>query len=267
MPEGDTLHRAAAGLRRVLVGREVRRFETPVPRVARASRGLEGSRIESVEARGKHLLVRFGDGRTPRTHLRMTGSWHLYRPGERWKKPARRAWVVIETPDAVAVCFSAPEVEMLTGGAARRGGAAARVGPDLLAPHLDLDAVVARWRTRPELPIGVAVMRQRLAAGIGNVYKSEVLFLCRVDPFARVGDLPAERLRAVAGVARRELGRNLGPGPRRTRHALDGGRYWVYGRSGRACRRCGETVRMRRQGQDARSTYFCPRCQGSSTGF
>jgi endonuclease-8 len=260
VPEGDTLRRTAAGLRPWLVGHTVRRFWTPVVAAARDGRGLEGQTVRSIEAVGKHLLIRFSGGRALRTHLRMAGSWHLYRPGERWRKPRRRARAVLETDDAVAVCFDAPEVEILTGGAAERGGRAAHLGPDLLDPSVDLDEVAERWRHRPHLPVGVALLRQSLAAGIGNVYKSEVLFLCGVDPFVRVGTLDVSTLRELAVVARREMRRNLVGGPRRTRRG-PGSRLWVYGRSGRPCLRCGTPVRMRRQGEDGRSTYFCPSCQ------
>lgn len=260
MPEGDTLHRIAAGLRPWLTGREVRAFSTSVSGAAARARDLEGETIDAVEALGKHLLVRFSDGRTLRTHLGMPGSWHLYRPGEAWQKPRHRARVVIETDEAVAVCFDAPEVEILTGGAAELGGRAAKLGPDLVAPDVDLEEVVARWRSRPELPVGVTLLRQRLAAGIGNVYKSEVLFLCGVDPFTRIGRLPADVLLELATVAHREMRRNLASGPRRTR-AGPGSPVWVYGRSGRPCFRCRTPVEMRRQGEEGRSTYYCPRCQ------
>jgi endonuclease-8 len=263
VPEGDTLHRAAAGLRPALVGNPVTGFDSPSPAVAAAASDLVGRRITGVDAHGKHLLIRFEGDLALRTHLRMTGSWHLYRPGEAWTKPRRRASVTIETERAVAVCFNAPEVEILRGAAAAGGGGlAGRVGLDLLTTGAEPDQVLARWRSRPELPIGVAVMRQYLAAGIGNVYKSEVLFLCRVDPFACVRDLPDEALREVAATAQREMRQNLRGGPRTIRRSLGGGRYWVYGRSGKRCYECGARVGMRRQGDDGRSTYFCPDCQG-----
>lgn len=261
MPEGDTLHRTAAGLRRVLVGQSVTRFESRVPGVESAGEGVGGERITEIVARGKHLLISFEGGRVLRTHLRMTGSWHLYHPGERWKKPERRARVVVGTARAVAVCFSAPEVELLSGAAAERGGPTVDLGPDLLDGSAELAEIVRAWRSRPELPIGVAVMRQHLAAGIGNVYKSEVLFLCRVDPFTLVGELGESTLREIAETARREMRRKLNPGPRTTRRAAGGGRLWVYGRAGRPCYDCGTPIRVRRQGTDGRTTYYCPTCQ------
>jgi endonuclease-8 len=260
VPEGDTIFRAATTMRRALAGRTLIRVGGSVDSVAAAQPTLEGRRIDDVTAAGKHLLVRFDDGRTLRTHMRMIGSWHLYRPGEPWQKPERGARVVLETPERVAVCFHAPEVELLAAGAVARS-AVGGLGPDLIAEDTDPADVAARWRARPELPIGVAVMRQRLAAGIGNVYKSEALFLCGVDPFRRVRDLPDAALLEVARTARRLMLANLdNPGPRATRRGAPG-RLWVYGRSGRRCYRCATTICMRRQGPDGRSTYYCERCQ------
>ena len=261
MPEGDTIFRAAATMRKALAGRTVTGVGGSVRDVAEAEPSLEGLRVRDVRAAGKHLLVRFDDGRTLRTHMRMTGSWHLYRPGERWQKPASGARVVIETAERVAVCFHAPEVELLAEGAEARS-AVGRLGPDLLAPDADPREIASRWRGRPELPVGVAVMRQALAAGIGNVYKSETLFLCGVDPFRRAGDLTDETLLEIARTARRLMLDNLrGRAPRTTRHAPGRGRLWVYGRGGKPCYRCGTPIRMRRQGEDGRSTYFCASCQ------
>lgn len=261
MPEGDTIFRAAATMRKALAGRTLTGVGGSVRELAAAAPPLAGLRIEDVRAAGKHLLVRFDDGRTLRTHMRMTGSWHLYRPGERWQKPERGARVVLETAERVAVCFHAPEVELLAPGGESRS-AVGRLGPDLLAPGTSPEDVARRWRSGPDAPIGVAVMRQNLAAGIGNVYKSETLFLCGVDPFRRVAELSDAALVEVAHTARRLMLRNLGgSGPRTTRPAGGRGRLWVYGRSGEPCHRCGTTIRMRRQGEDGRSTYFCARCQ------
>lgn len=256
MPEGDTIHRAARTLERGLSGLVVTGFRSPVAGLSQAS--LEGVTVARVEARGKHLLIHFNDGRVLRTHMRMSGSWHLYQPGESWRKPARQARVVIETPERVAVCFNAPDVELV------RRAPALDLGPDLLDPDVEASEIAQRWRSMPDLPIGVAVMRQHLAAGIGNVYKSETLFLERLDPFARTGDLEDSALERLAARAQQLLRANMGDGPRTTRRRLRGSRYWVYGRSGKPCLQCGTRVRMRRQGVDGRSTYFCASCQGVS---
>lgn len=250
MPEGDTIHRAARTLEKAVGGKAITKATI-------AGEDLAGRVIDRVEARGKHLLVRFDDGRTLHTHMQMDGSWHIYRPGEKWQRPAFAARAVIETADWIAVCFDAPLVELVHG----TPDLVRALGPDLLAESFDADAALARLREQSELPIGEAIMRQRLVAGIGNVYKSECLFLERVDPFVRTGDLGDDVLRAILGRARTLMRQNLSGRSRTTRRRLRGSRVWVYGRSGRACFECGEAIRMRRQGDAGRSTYYCPQCQ------
>ena len=259
MPEGDTIHRAADTMRRALRGARIDGFDSPLSHLRDVD--LEGRTVTDVEARGKHLLIHFDDGRCLRTHMRMSGSWHLYAPGEAWRKPARQARVTLRTEDRVAVCFNAPDVELARSASRSR---ARGLGPDLLDPEVTPEAIVERWQSRPRQPIGVTVMRQHLAAGIGNVYKSEVLFLERVNPFVATGTLASEDLLRVARTAQRLLRENLSGGPRTTRRSLHGPRAWVYGRSGKPCLDCRSPIRMRRQGVDGRSTYYCPRCQGVS---
>ncbi len=228
---------------------------------------LAGRTVEAVESRGKNLLIRLDDGRVLHTHMRMTGSWHVYRPGERWQRPARQARVVLETARYVAVCFSAPVVELLTPGGERRHPALSRLGPDVLSTGFDRDEARRRLRARGELPVGEAILAQDALAGIGNIYKSETLFLCGADPFRRIRELSDAELDRIVERARVLMSANLGAGPRSTRGGAGGSpRLWVYRRSGRPCRRCGTTIRMRRQGTDARSTYWCPRCQSGSDG-
>lgn len=256
MPEGDTIHRAARTLEKAIGGRAVTKAWSARegrPEVA----ALTGARVARVEARGKHLLVRFDDGRTLHTHMRMEGSWHVYRPGEPWLRAERRAVAVLETDAWTAVCFDAPLVEVVRG----EPELVRRLGPDLLDPAADLDEAVARLRARGELPIGDALLRQSLVAGVGNVYKSEVLFLARVDPFAKVSALDDDTLRGIVREAARLMKANLAGRARTTRRRLSGSRLWVYGRSGRPCFECGTRIRMRRQGEAGRSTYYCPRCQ------
>lgn len=258
MPEGDTIHRAASTLRRAIAGQLVTGWRSARPELARVD-DLIGRRVEAVEARGKHLLVRFDDGRTLHTHMRMDGSWHIYRPGETWQRSERVAVAVIETDPWVAVCFSAPICDLL--GPGERSEPLRRLGPDLLDPEVDLGEALARLRARPELPVGEALMRQHLVAGIGNVLKSEVLFLRRVSPFARVGALSDEVLRELLEEAQRLMKESVRGGSRITRRRFGSSRVWVYGRSGKPCFTCGARVCMRRQGEDGRSTYFCPACQ------
>jgi endonuclease-8 len=268
MPEGDTIWRTALTLRGVLVGRTVTGFSSPLPEVAAAALrlGLVGQSVTGIESNGKHLLVRFSSGAVLHTHQRMTGSWHVYRTGTPWRKPARAARAVIETAGAAAVCFRAPVVELLPSRVASISPALRRLGPDLLSAEFDSAAARERLRCRSAREIGVALLDQTAFAGIGNVYKSETLFLCGVNPFDRVGALPDATLDRLIETARREMRRNLGPGMRRTRWGLSPGRYWVYGRSGRPCLRCGAALRRGVQGEQARSTYWCPGCQPNVAG-
>lgn len=270
MPEGDTLFRTAAGLRPYLVGREVLAARTggpgPVPQVHR----VVGRRIDAVESLGKNLLIRFDGGLELRTHLRMHGSWHRYRPGERWRRPAGRARLVLEVEGSVAVCFDAPVVELLETRAEHLHPALARLGPDLLAPDPDTAEALRRLRApeRSDLEIAVALLDQRAMAGIGNVYKNELCWIERVSPFARVGDLDdatLERLIATAvGLLRANVDTRRGPERVTTRGDRGApGPLYVYGRAGRPCRRCRTPIAVVRQGTDLpRSTYWCPSCQG-----
>lgn len=270
MPEGDTLFRTAAALRPYLVGRKVTAARTggpgPVPQVQR----IIGQEIAAVEALGKNLLVRFDNGLEIRTHLRMNGSWHRYRPGERWRRPPSRARLVIEVPGAVAVCFDAPVVELFETRAETLHPSLSRLGPDLLSPAFDPAEAARRLRAaeREAMSIAEALVDQRALAGIGNVYKSEVLWLERVSPFARVAEVDDGTIDRLVGTALRLLKANVDArrGPERVTTAGDRGApgpVYVYGRTGRPCRRCRSPIAVTRQGTDLpRSTYWCPTCQG-----
>lgn len=262
VPEGDTLFRIAATLGKALAGKPLTRFSSSLPALSDA--GLDGRTITRVEARGKNLLIHFDDGRALHTHLRMNGSWHIYRPGERWQKPESQARAVLETADFVAVCFNAPVVELLAAGGAERHEGLRRLGPDLLKEDFDPIEARRRLRERNDLAVGDAIMAQSALAGIGNVYKSETLFLCRLDPFVLVGALDDATLDRVVAKARALMNQNLTGFPRRTRNALAGPRLWVYDRSGQPCLECGTLIKVRRQGVAGRTTYYCPRCQSAS---
>jgi endonuclease-8 len=256
VPEGDTIWKTAATLRRALAGRELVAFEARVPLRRRPSLGAA---IRDVEARGKHLLVRFGDETVLHTHLRMRGSWHVYGIGETWREHPRAMRVAIATVRLHAVCFSAPVVEMLTAAEVERHPRLSTLGPDLTAPDPDLDLAAARLARRAGAEVGVALLDQHVASGIGNVYKSEVLFACRVDPFAPVEALDdGVRIELVATASRLLRANAERAGPRTTTST---GRLAVYGRAGLPCPRCGEPVASARQGEQARVTYWCPRCQ------
>ena len=262
MPEGDTIHRAARTLDLALAGQTISAVDSPLPQIASAD--LEGVSITKVEARGKNLLVLFGDGRVLHTHMRMSGSWHIYRPGERWQRPRRQARIVLTTADFVAVCFDAPVVRLLRAGAAARDPKLGALGPDVLAEDFDRAEARRRILALGGVEIGEGLLRQSSVAGIGNVYKSETLFLCGVDPFAPAGSLSERDVDHLLDTARRLMAANLRGSARTTRPSLSRRtreRTWVYGRRGRPCRRCGTEIRMRRQGTDMRSTYWCPSCQ------
>lgn len=277
MPEGDTLFRTAAGLRPHLVGRVVTaaRARVPGPQVRR----VVGTTITAVDARGKNLLIRFDNGLELRTHLGMKGSWHRYRPGEPWRRAVGRGVVVLEVAGAVAVCFDAPVAEMLETRAEGLHRPLADLGPDATADAFDPEEARRRLRApaRAALTIAEALLDQRALAGIGNVYKSEVLHIEKVDPFAPVASLDEATLLRVVERARSLLIANRGSAIRETTGPAGGGaasaaspgarrvgdaRLWVYGRAGRPCRRCRTAIRSRRHGDLPRTTYWCPRCQG-----
>ncbi len=279
MPEGDTLFRTAARLRPILEGRRIEAASAREAELQASS--LVDRTVTSVQSCGKHLLIRLDDSRTIHSHLGMHGSWHVYGKGEAWKKSERLAGLVIEveacpsdsdssTVDAspragVCVCFNPKTLELLSETQLRRHPHLSRLGPDLLGGDLDMDEVVRRFRVHDTTPIGQAVMNQTIVCGIGNIYKSEVLFMTRVNPFCPVAELSDEDIVRIVNSARKWLRINaVGGYPRRTRSGLDGARLWVYGRGGRACFRCRSRIRVRRQGDLGRTTFWCPRCQAAS---
>ncbi|HEV2720122.1 MAG TPA: DNA-formamidopyrimidine glycosylase family protein, partial [Thermoanaerobaculia bacterium] len=183
MPEGDTIFRTAATLQKALAGRVVTRYETMLPKI---DGPLRGRTIERVAAVGKHLVIDFSGGLHLRTHMRMNGAWHIYRPGERWRRPRRDMRIVIETDDFVAVGFNIPVAELVTGRELQR--ALHAQGPDLLA-DFDVDEAVRRAREHGEEEIADVLLNQRVAAGIGNIWKSESLFARGINPFRNVNDI------------------------------------------------------------------------------
>ncbi len=269
MPEGDTIYRTATVLRRVLQGKTVTDVSGCLAATPSSRGALVGRTVTDVSARGKHLLIRFCDANTRaedlvlHTHLGMHGSWHAYQTHVAWRKPRRLAQVILTVNGAEAAVFTAPIVELLTDRQARRLPALTSLGPDASAEAFDADEVQARLRRRPELSIAEGLLLQRAMAGIGNVFKSEVLFIERVNPFDKIADLSDELLGQLIDRSRTLLVSNRNTVPRRTRGSLNpDGRLWVYGRSGLPCRICGTAIRMRRHGAGLRSTYFCPTCQG-----
>lgn len=271
MPEGDTIFRAARTLQRALAGLTVAAFDTQLAQLAIVDRRapIAGRTIDAVTARGKHLLVAFSGDLVLRTHMRMHGSWHIYEPGERWRAPRRDARIVLTTARWVAIAFSVNDAEFLTPDALEHHARIAALGPDLLSDDVDLGEARRRIRAAPARHIAEAILRQQSVAGLGNVFKSELLFLCRVPPFAPVAtvtdaqlDCLLERGRALirlnvdehAIVAATRVGR-ITTGRLDPREKL-----WVYGRAGRPCRRCGAVIRTASE-TEGRRTYWCPSCQ------
>lgn len=273
MPEGDTLHRTAEVLREALVGRTVTGARGRADGVA--LQRVVGDQVQGVEARGKHLLIHFSGGLTLHTHLRMHGSWHRYRVGERWLRSPARAVAVIETEKAVAMCFDAPTVELIDTRALALHPGLAGLGPDLARDTADLDDAFERLRQpgRAGLTVGEGLLDQTAQSGLGNVYRSEVCFLEGVDPFAPVATLDDATLRRLLGSGHRLLmanrsraGRITTPdslgGPAASSGPRSAGRQlWVYGRAGRPCRRCGTLIRSAVVGDLPRRVYWCPTCQ------
>jgi endonuclease-8 len=262
VPEGDTIFRAAAQLRAALVGKQL--VELEVRRDPRGRRGPEpGTAITAVDSAGKHLLVHFADGHVLHTHMQMTGAWHIYRPAERWRRPGHSARVVVRVDDGtIAVCFAAPIVELRRERDGRDRPTRAsrmleRIGPDLCESGVDLEAVLARLALlEPDTELATALLDQRVAAGIGNVFKSEICWAERIFPFTTIAALDEPTRRRIYETARRQLTSNLTT----ARRATYGSGLAVYRRTGRRCPRCGEIIASRRD-RAARSTYWCPRCQ------
>lgn len=275
MPEGDTIFRAARTLHRVLAGHAVTKFETAYAHLDRVNvdTPLAGRIVERCEAAGKHLLIVFSGDLILRTHMRMNGSWHIYRHGERWWRGPQAMRVRIDTADWVAVAFDVPVAEFVTARELATTGPVAKLGPDLLGVAFDRDEAVRRLAASAHQPIAMSLLDQRLVAGIGNVYKSEVLFLSGVNPFTPAGAVPAADLARLLDLARGLLKDNVvdGTSPRiqtyRNLRQLSAAAehdesLWVYGRRGKPCRKCGTAIEMQKMGIEARSTYWCPRCQG-----
>ena len=231
---------------------------------------LCGETVDRVEARGKHLLFHLHSGGAIHSHMEMTGSWHIYEQDQPWQKPSQQAALVLLTShDYSVVCFTPKLLELLSATELRRHRWLGRLAPDLLDPNFgetDVAEIIRRFRVHDAVPIGHAIMNQSIICGVGNVYKSEVLFQLGLNPFAAVNEVDTDTLMSLVAFSRRLMRRNLDGRSRQTRFGVNGrpGHKWVYGRSGDSCLKCGETIRMRRQGDLGRSTYYCATCQGCS---
>ncbi len=259
MPEGDTVWLAGRRMHEALAGRVLTRSDFRVPHLATAD--LTGRAVLEVVPRGKHLLTRVEGGLTLHTHFRMDGSWHLYAPGARWAGgPEWQVRVVLENALAIAVGYRMPVVALLE--TVHEDRVVGHLGPDLLAEEPDLEQACANLRARPDDEVGLALLDQRLLAGLGNLYRCEVLFLQGLSPWLPVRDVPdverlVERSRRLMHLNRDR------PEQSTTGSLLRGQDHWVFERSRKPCRRCGTRVRSTEQGDAPRRrlTYWCPRCQ------
>jgi endonuclease-8 len=265
MPEGDTIFRTATTLRKWVQGHKVTRVQTKV-------RGLQldrvvGTTIDEVEPKAKHLLIRFSNGLVLHTHMRMTGSWHLYRAGERWKKPQWQAKIVIECGERLVVCFNAPVVELLLPSEERRHRSLNGLGPDVLGQgEFDHEEVRRRAAVRdPQYTLGELLLDQQVVSGIGNIYRCESLFIDRWNPWTPQSVLDPAQLDHLVTTAMNLMKANIGPAGSRGRDFGAGGPNapWVYGRTNRPCRVCGSPISGSRMGKQARDVFWCPKCQAS----
>jgi endonuclease VIII len=257
MPEGDTIHYAANRIRPVLEGRLPDEILTPQARhrMDRWPHRLSGRAVESVDARGKHLLMRFEGGLTIHSHLRMTGSWGVYGKGARWRRAARRAWLVIRAGGAEVVEFDGPVLELLSEARVRVDPRLTGLGPDVIGESFDEQLFLRRLREDdPTRPIGDALLDQRTLAGIGNLWKAESCFAAALDPWRVTAEVSDEEALAVVAFAREHMARSAVEGfmarPRT-----------VYRRAGMPCPRCGGPIRQQGQGENNRLTFWCSGCQ------
>ena len=259
MPEGDTIVRIATALRPDLVGHEIKSANC---RWEGVTGGLAGTTVEGIDTLGKHMIIRFDDDTALRVHLGLHGSWHRYDPGERWKKPLFEMACVLETEEDVFVCFTAPTVERLRQKELAIHRILTQLGPDLLKDP-DLDEIMRRTRSLGrDRPLSICRLDQHIAAGIGNVYKSDVLFLMELLPDHRADEIDDETWLRMWTLGRDLLEKNRDR-PRATREGR-GDRNWVYGRAGKGCLRCRTRILVKEEGEDGglqRITFWCPNCQ------
>ncbi len=280
MPEGDTIFRTARSLGRALVGKPVTAFRSTYPLLTRFNDDtpIAGQQVEEVEPRGKWLLIHFSGGGTLATHMLMNGSWHIYRHGERWQQPRANMRIVLENSDYIAVGFRVPVAKMIRSKDVERALHIPSPAIDVLCAEFDPTEVARRIVAHGAEEIGDVLLHQEVIAGVGNVFKSEICFVTATNPFCKVAALDAEKVAALISASHRLVKANVledssdaivtyGGRKRRTTHESDpGASLWVYGRRGEPCRKCGQRIRRRMQGPDARVTFWCQQCQPMPDG-
>jgi endonuclease VIII len=274
VPEGDTIFRSARALQQALGGQSVTLFETVLAPLASVhdQTPITGRTVKRVESRGKWLLIHFSGDLIFATHMLMSGSWHIYRVGERWKRGRNHMRVMLGTSEFVAVGFNVPVARFYTARTLERFAGVSGLGPDVLGTEFAKDEVAARLLEHGDEEIGNVLLNQRVMAGVGNVFKSEICFGCGVHPFRKVATLSKREVDCLLDTARRYLAANVADGAgdgivtytsgRGTTGSINpASRLWVYHRGGEACRRCGTEILRRKQGSGARATFWCPDCQ------
>ncbi len=265
-------------MQKAVGGKVVTAFEASVATLASVAddKGVVARKVEKVEARGKWCLIHFSGDLILLTHMLMSGSWHIYKTGEKWWMGRNRMRCAITCGDYQAVAFNVPVAEFHTARSLERNSQVPKLGVDILSDEYSTEAGVRalkeRAATHPGDEVAVALLNQRVLAGLGNVYKSEVAFAAGVNPFRQMRTITEREMEVMADVSQRYMKANILDGSgdgivtysgnRRTTHSMDrSDRLWVYGRQGQECRRCGAIVMMRKQGEQVRSTYWCPSCQ------
>jgi len=255
LAEGDSIRRLAERLREAFAGTAVT-ARTPGPRRPHglSAAELDGRILTATESRGKHLLLRFEGGLVLHSHLGMRGSWHLYRRGERWRRPSARAWIALANERSEAVNFDGSSLRVVRAAQLARDPRLARLGPDLLAPDFSPErGAEALRQAGATTTLGEALLDQSAVAGIGNIFKSEGCFAAAADPWQPLSEIGDEELRLVLAETRALMSAAVRTGRQPQS---------VYHRGGRPCPRCGSPIRSRAQGDDARRTYWCAACQG-----
>jgi endonuclease-8 len=280
MPEGDTIFRTARSLSRALVGRVITGFRSNYPLLTRFhdDTPLTGQQVERVESRGKWVLIYFSGGRILVTHMLMSGSWHIYRIGERWLQPGRNMRIVLENNLCQAVGFRVPVAQMHTASSLARDHRIPAPTSDVLNAGFDAGQVKARILACVHEEIGDVLLHQNVLAGVGNVFKSEVCFVTGVSPFCKVAHLTSGEIDALIQASQTLIQANVledsgdtivtyrGHHRRSARTSDPTASLWVYGRHNQSCRRCGDRIRRRIQGPDARVTFWCGQCQPMPDG-
>ena len=275
MPEGDTIFRTARALNRALTGQPIAYFDSSLAQLAQANdqTPFTGQTITKVESRGKWLLIHFSSGNILATHMLMSGSWHLYQPGQPWQDKDANARIILEVANYQAVGFRIPIARIHTEQSLHRDRKIPRTDRDVLSESFDPAIAVDRLLARSSDELGDALLRQDVLAGVGNVFKSEICFTLKLNPFRKVATLTKRQAKQLVATAQKLLAANVledssdrivtysGKNRRTTSNATPGDNLWVYGRKGEPCRRCKTPIQRALQGRNARSTYWCPHCQ------